>query len=127
MQMRASSASTSAIRASRAASVVRAQVEAERAAAGDDVDRPVRHLEHADGADHVGHRAGAALDEENELGGGSRRVAPAAHRRRSRVACHADDLAEEAHAAVDRRDDAERQVELASTGPCSMWISTKPR
>ena len=55
---------------------------------------------------------GALLDVERELGDRGGGVAAAVHRRGAGVAGHADHLAGVAHAAVDRGDDAERQVEL---------------
>ena len=59
----------------------------------------------------------ALLDEEHQLCRGGSGVAPAVHRRRARVARHAGDLDLEAHAAVDRGDDAERQVRLVEHRP----------
>ena len=49
---------------------------------------------------------------QHQLGDRRGRVAAAVHRRGAGVAGHADHLADVAHAAVDRGDDAERQVEL---------------
>ena len=94
-----------------------ADVERELAAAGNDVGRSVRHLEHAHRADQVRRLRGALLEEDGELGDRRGGVAPARHRRRAGVARHAAHLAGEAHAAVDRGDDAERQAELVQHRP----------
>src|SRR4029079_316397 len=87
-------------------------VEAEAAAPGHHVDRAVWHFELAHRTDHVALLRRALLEihrDPRHRGGG---VAPHAHRRGAGVAGHAGDLAHVAQAAVDRRDDAQRQVEL---------------
>ena len=88
---------------------------------------PFGHLEHADGADQIGHLRGAPLHMQHELGNRRRGIAAPGHGRGAGMAGHADRLADMAHAAVDRGHDAERQAELVEHGPCSMWTSTKPR
>ena len=63
------------------------------------------------------HRSRAPLDEQRQLGHRQRGVAAAPHRRRAGVAGHAGDFADEAHAAVDRGDHAQRQVQLREHRP----------
>ena len=105
--------------ASRTASVVARMSSAEPAAARHDVDRAVRHLQHAHRADQVRHRARRAARANSASSATALRgVAPAVHRRRAGVAGHADRPRRgSADAAVDRRHDAERQVELVQHRP----------
>ena len=92
-------------------------VEAEGTATRHDIDRAVGHMEHAHRGHEVGLRAAALFDENDEFSRSSRSIAAAIHRRGAGVAGHAHDFANIAHAAIDRCDDAQRQVHLVQYRP----------
>ncbi len=89
-----------------------AKVQREQAAPGHHVDGTVGHPQHADGAHRIAVTAGALLQVDGEFRRGRRRIAPAVHGRRAGMAGDAHDLALEAQATVDGRDDAQGQAEL---------------
>ncbi len=87
-----------------------ADVQAELAAPGHHVDGTVGYFQHAHRRHQVRHRRAALFQVQRQFCGGGGGVAPPVHRRGTGMAGHADDLAQEARVAVDRGDDAQRQV-----------------
>ena len=79
---------------------------------GHHVERAARHFEDADGADRIAVLRCALLQVERQLGHTHSGITAAVHGGGVCVAGHAKDIHHAAHAAVDRGDDAERQVQL---------------